>query len=153
MGWVTEENLAQIVSRRKWPPRYYTQTCKTRPNAWSEVKYFSGWLETLWVHHSSPGAKSMQESRSSTTNNLVVWIQHQNPTHIRCRCFPELSAPLTREPPETRFTDLLPSDLFIINTKSINTIQSPKNQWEFIPKGRKSHLTGNQRSLRRKAHL
>lgn len=81
MGWVTKENLTQIVSRRKWPPRYYTQTCKTRPNTWSEVKYFSGCLAAPWVHHSSPGAKSVQENKSTGTSNPVVWIWHQNPTH------------------------------------------------------------------------
>lgn len=87
----------------------------------------------------TPEAESMQENRSISTNNPTSWIWHKNPSHVRPWCFPEVSAPPTREPQETSSIDLLPSDLFITNKIQITP---KKNQQEFTPKGRKSHLTG-----------
>lgn len=77
----------------------------------------------------------MQESRSSGTSNPVVWIQHQNPTCVRSWCFPGLSAPLTKEPQETSFTDLFPSDPFITSRVQI----TPKNNRNLLQKA-ESHI-------------
>jgi len=105
------------------------------------------WSEIL---HSSPGTENMQESRSTGTSNPVVWIQHQNPTHIRSWCFPEMSAPLTREPQETRFTDVFPSGCFMTNRVQItqkhnrNLLKRKKatSDWFFKePEGKSSFVS------------